>query len=191
MSFLSESCIYIASDAPTAKYAWKAVENHADLRNSLTLHHTVQSFFTTKIQDIDVLIDHISSYEQQHTYTTECCRSANHQATYRHLLDYLKSDETKERHILMSLPCSMDVIVDNLQSKDSRTYVNFRSRLLELSGYPNLSSDCKALNTRSHKVNMFNNKKKNSEKPNPTRPGKTELPKRNPCSYCEKNKHPC
>ena len=70
MSFLSEDFIYPASDAPTAKDAWKAVEDHRDLRNSSTLHHTVQSFFSTKMQDTDVLTDHISSYEQKHTYTT-------------------------------------------------------------------------------------------------------------------------
>ena len=67
MSFLSEDCIYLASDAPTAKDAWKAVEDHRDLRNSSTLQHTVQSFFSTKMQDTDVLTDHISSYEQKHT----------------------------------------------------------------------------------------------------------------------------
>ena len=71
MSYLSENFIYLASDAPTAKDAWKAVEDHRDLRNSSTLHHTVQSFFSTKMQDTDVLTDHISSYEQKHTDTTE------------------------------------------------------------------------------------------------------------------------
>ena len=102
MSFLSEDFIYLASDAPTPKDAWKAVEDHRDLRNSSTLHHTVQSFFSTKMQDTDVLTDHISSYKQKHTYTTERCRSANDQSPYRHLLAYLKSDETKARHLLMS-----------------------------------------------------------------------------------------
>ena len=73
MSFLSEDFIYLASDATTAKDAWKAVEDHRDLQNSSTLHHTVQSFFFTKMQDNDVLTDHISPYEQKHTYTTERC----------------------------------------------------------------------------------------------------------------------
>ena len=49
MSFHSIDFINIASDAPTAKDAWKAVEDHRDLRNSSTLHHTVQSFFPTKM----------------------------------------------------------------------------------------------------------------------------------------------
>ena len=89
MSFLSEDFIYLASDAPTAKDAWKPVEDHRDLRNSSTLHHTVQSFFSTKMQDTDVLTDHISSCEQKHTYTTERRRSANDQSHYRHLLAYL------------------------------------------------------------------------------------------------------
>ena len=115
MSFLSEDFIYLASDATTAKDAWKAVEDHRDLRNSSTLHHTVQYFFSTKMQDTDVLTDQISSYEQKQTYTTERCRSANDQSPYRHLLEYLKSDKTKARHLLMSLPSSMDDIVDNLQ----------------------------------------------------------------------------
>ena len=70
MSFLSEDFIYLACDAPTAKDAWKAVDDYRDLRNSSTLHHTVQSFFSTKMQDTDVLTDHICSYEQKHTYTT-------------------------------------------------------------------------------------------------------------------------
>ena len=85
MSLLFEVFIYLASDASTAKDAWKAVEDHRDLRNSLTLHQTVQSFFSTKMQVTDVLRDHISSCEQKHTYTTQCCRSGNDQSPYRHL----------------------------------------------------------------------------------------------------------
>ena len=90
----------------------------------------------------------------------------------------------------MSLPSSIDNIVDYLHSKDSLTYVDVRSRLLELSGSTNLSSNDKALNARSHKVNKFTNKKKNSEKPNPTRAGKTEPPNGNQCSYCKQHNHP-
>ena len=70
MSFLFEDFFYQGSDAPTAKDACKAVEDHRDLRNSSRLHHTVQSFFYAKMHDTDVLTDHISSYEQKHTYTT-------------------------------------------------------------------------------------------------------------------------
>ena len=142
------------------------------------------------MQDTDVLTDHISSYEQKHSYTTERCRSANNQSPYRHLLEYLKSDETIARHLLMSLPSSMHNIVANLQSKDSLTYVDVRSRLLVLSDSSNLSSNGKALNARCDKVNKFNNKQKNSEKPNPTRPEQTEPPKGNQCSYCKKHNHP-
>ena len=190
MSFLSEDFSDLASDVPTDKDTWKAVDDHRDLRNSSTIHHTVQSFFSTKMQDTDVLTDYISCYEQKNTYTTERCRSVNNQSVYRHLLAYLKSDETKARHLLMSLPSSMNNSVDNLQSKDSLTYVDIRSRLLELSGSSNLSSNGTALDTRFYKVNKFTNKKTNSEKPNPTRSGKTEPPKGNQCSYCKKYNHP-
>ena len=79
MSSLSEDFIYLGSDATTAKDTWKAVEDHRDLRNSSTLLHTVQSFFSTKMQDTDVLTEDISSYEQKHTYAPEPCRSANDQ----------------------------------------------------------------------------------------------------------------
>ena len=190
MSFLSGEFIYLASDGPTAKDAWKAVEDKRDLQNSSTLPHTVQSFFSTKMQDTDVLTDHISSYEQKHTYSTERFRSAHDQSPYRHHLECLKSDEPKARHLLIALPSSMDNIVDNLQSKDCLTYVDVRSPLLELSGSTNLSTNAKALNARSHKVNKSTNEKKNSEKPNPTRPGKTEPPNGNQCSYCKKHNHP-
>ena len=81
-------------------------------------------------------------------------------------------------------------IVDNLESKDSVTYVDLRSRLLQLSGSSNLSYNGKALNARSHVVNKFNNKKKNLEEPNPTRPGKTEPTKGNQCSCGKKHNHP-
>ena len=90
----------------------------------------------------------------------------------------------------MYLPSSMYNNIDNLQSNDSLTYVDVRSRLLELSGSSNLSSNGKALKARSHKVNTSTNKKKNSGKPNPTRPGKTEPTKGNLCSYCKKHNHP-
>ena len=176
MSFVSEDFIHLACDGPTAKDAWTAGEDHRDLRNSSTLHHAVQSFFSTRMQDTNVLTDHISSYKQKHTYTTERCRSAINQSPYRHLLENLKCDETKPRHLLMSLPLSMDNIIDNLQSKDSLTYVDVHSRLLVHSGSTNLSSNGKALNARLHEVNKYSNHKKNSEKPNSTGPGKTEPP---------------
>ena len=72
ISFLSEHFIYLASAAPTAKDAWEEVENHRNLWNSWKLHHTVPAFFSTKMQDTDVLSDYITSYEQKDTYTTEC-----------------------------------------------------------------------------------------------------------------------
>ena len=90
----------------------------------------------------------------------------------------------------MSLPSPICNIVANLQSKDSLTYVNVRRRLLEPSGFSNLSANGKAPNARCHKVNKFNNKKKKSEEPNPTRPGKTKAHKDNECYYCNKNNQP-
>ena len=189
MSVLSEDFIYLARDAHIAEDACTVVVDHCDLQNSSTLHHTVQSLISTKRPDTDVLTDHISSYEQKHTYTTERCPSANYQSPYRHLLEYLKCDETKACHLLMFLPSSVDNIVDHLQSKDSLTDVDVRSHLLELSGSTNLSSNGKGCNARSHQVNKSTNKKKNSEKPNSTRPGKTEPPKGNQCCYCKKHNH--
>ena len=62
MCFFSEDFIYLACDAHTAKDAWKAVEAHRDSWNSSTLHHTVQSFFSTNMQDTNVFTDHIASY---------------------------------------------------------------------------------------------------------------------------------
>ena len=82
------------------------------------------------MQDTYGLTDHIPSYEQKHTYTTERCPSDNDQSPYRHLLEYLKSDESKARLLLMSLPSSMDNIVDNLQLNDSLSYGDVRSHLL-------------------------------------------------------------
>ena len=143
------------------------------------------------MQDTDVLTDHISCYEQKHTYTSERCRSANDQSPYHHLLEYLKSDDIEARHLLRSLPSSMDNIVDNLQLKDSLTYVDVRSRLLELSGSTNLSTNGKALNARSPEVNKSTNKKKNSEESNPTRHGKSEPLKGNQFSCCKKHNYPC
>ena len=189
MSFLTEDFMYLASDATTAKNPWKAAEDHRDFRNSSPLHQTVQSFFSTKMQDTDVLTDNISSHEQKHTYTTECCRSANDQSPYHHLLEYLKSDETKGCYVLVSLPSPIGNIIDNLQSKDFLTYVHVRSCLVALSGYRNVSANRKALNARWHKVNKSTKKKKNSAKPNPTRAGKTEASNGNQCSDCKKHNH--
>ena len=67
ISCQSEDFIDLRSDAHTGKDGWKVVEHHRDFRNSSTLHHRVQSFFSTKMQDTDVLPDHISSSEEKHT----------------------------------------------------------------------------------------------------------------------------
>ena len=189
MSLLSEAIIYLASDVHTAKDAWKAIEDHGHLRNSSRLDHKVLSFFSTKMQHNDVLTDHHSSYKQKYIYTTEHTGSANDQAPYRYLLEYLKCDEAKERHHLISLTSWIDNIVDNLKLQDSLTYSGVRSRLLELSGSSNLSSDGKALNTCTHEVNNYNNEKKNCEKPYTTGPGKTEPHGGNKCSHCKKHGH--
>ena len=100
------------------------------------------------------------------------------------------SVETKARYHLMSLPSSLDNIIANLQSKDSLTYVNVRCCLLKLFSSSNLSSNGKALNTRSHEVHKSNYRKKNIQKPHPTQPGKNEPHKSNLYSYCKKHNHP-
>ena len=98
MIFLHEDFIYLASDAATAKDALKPVTNHPDLRNSSTLYLTVPGFFTSTMQDTDILADYICSYEQKHPYSTERYRSANYNSLNRHLYAYRMSDETKARH---------------------------------------------------------------------------------------------
>ena len=50
ISFLAADFIYLASDAATAKDAWKPSEDHRDLQDSSTLHHIGQCFFSTKMQ---------------------------------------------------------------------------------------------------------------------------------------------
>ena len=75
--FLAEDFIYLASDATTAKYEYKGIENHRDLRNSSTLHHKVQSLFFNKIQANKVHIVHIASDEHKHPYSTERCLSSH------------------------------------------------------------------------------------------------------------------
>ena len=163
MSCLSEDGIYQARDATTApaQDACKEVEDKRDLRNSSPLHHRVQSFFSTQMQDTNVLTDYIFSYEQELIYITELRRSAHAESPYRHLLAYIKYNETTARHLLMSLPSCRVNIVAKLQFQNFLTYVDVRSRLLELSGPTNLSSNGKALNTQSHKIYNFNNKKMN------------------------------
>ena len=84
----------------------------------------------------------------------------------------------------------MNKLIDNLEWKNSWTYVDVHTRLLELSGSSNLRSNGKPLNTRSHKVNKFNNTMKNSKEHNVTQRGKTEPLKGNPCFYCKKHNHP-
>ena len=61
------------------------------------------------------------------TYTTNECRSAIDTSPYRHLLRYRECDETNTRHLLMSLPSSLNSIVDNLQPKMDLTYIDTRS----------------------------------------------------------------
>ena len=156
MRFLPEEFIYLANDATTDKDAWKAVENHWDSRNSATLYQTVQFFFSTKMQDTDVLTDRIISYVQKHTCIMKCCRSANDPLPCCHLVAYLKDDETKARHLLMSVSSYMENIIDYLQSKEFLTDVAVRSLLLDLSVSSNLSPNSKALNARSYKVNKVN-----------------------------------
>ena len=89
----------------------------------------------------------------------------------------------------MSLSSFMYHIIHNLQSKDSLTHLDVRSRLHALSGSSNLCSKGKALNASSYEVNKCNIKENNSEKQNPTRPAKTEPPKRNQSYYCKKHKY--
>ena len=167
-SLLSEEFMYLANNVPTAKDACKAVEDHRDLRNSSTLHHTVQSFFSTTMHDTDVLTAHISAYEQKHTYTTEQGTSANAQSSQGPLLSYLKSDESNAGHLLMSHASSIFNIVDHRRSKDSVTYIDVRSCVLDLASYSNLCLNGPALNGRSYKINKFYNKKQNFDKPNQT-----------------------
>ena len=122
------------------------------------IHASVNSsvFLASHIQDNDVLTDHICSHDWKHTDTTECCRSANYRCHYHLHFELLRSDETRSRHLLMSLLSHVANIFDNLQSKDSVTYVNVRSRHLELYDCSNLSSYGTGLDMHSHKDNKYN-----------------------------------
>ena len=142
------------------------------------------------MQDTDVLLNQIYCYEQKHRYTTGRCRSANDQLYYRHLLAYLKYNETKTSDLRIPVPSSLHNMVDNLQWKDYLTYLDTHSRLLEPSGFSALSYNSKALNACSHEVTKFNIKQKNFEKPHPNCYGKTEPSKCNQASYCKKHNHP-
>ena len=79
MIVLTADLIDRASNAPTAQDAWRAVEDHGDLQNALTLHHTGQSFCSTKMQETDIFTYNIFAFQLMHTYTTERRRSANYQ----------------------------------------------------------------------------------------------------------------
>ena len=85
MSFHSQDFIYLASNSPILQDTWQAVEDHRNLRNSSTLPHTVQSFFSTEMPYEDILTDYICSYEKTDTYATERCQSANDKLPHRHL----------------------------------------------------------------------------------------------------------
>jgi hypothetical protein len=191
-SMVDTSISHIVSEALTARDAWQALQDRFDRRNSTTLYTSVKSFFISMaMADGDSMLDHINGYETYLRQLIQRCKDTSTDDAYQHLANYLGDEKIKAHHLLMTLPDSMANVVDNLQSKSDLTYLDVRTRLLELasSSLVDTNKKNKALNVKGKGKSTQSTT--STTKPNPTRAGKTEPAKGNQCSWCKSRGHAC
>ena len=97
------------ANEPTAPLAWTYLHDRFDRRNTTTLFHSVNSFFSnSKKADDTTMLDHINQYDTNLRRILDRLNKTDDNAKY------FEDDTIRAYHLLMTLPNSMENIIDNL-----------------------------------------------------------------------------
>ena len=119
------------TDTASAHAAWQALQDLYDRETVNTTINLLKNVTERKLSDGASLQDHLTRFHNGWIRLKD--RSQQGKGELCKTLQVLTaSNEAKAAFLLISLPSSMDNIVDNLQTKEKVTYEDIRVKLLDL-----------------------------------------------------------
>ena len=193
MGMINEDCQELISCSVTAHESWKALEDACDRNNITNTFHTLFTLLDYQKDDSIAMPQHIQLFENHWNRLLEKVSFATSSSEpYARGLKIAFMDSKLKAHMLLhSLPPSMANVVDNLQTKDSLTYNDVRSRLLDLasSSSAGMIGDAFLVKKSNKKKdrNSNNSNNHNQDKGNDLKPS---IAPADECSYCWKRNLP-
>jgi len=120
------------TDATTAHEAWQALKDLYDRKTVNTTINLLKNISERKLPDGASLQDHLTGFHNNWIRLKDRSQQGRGELS-RTLQALTASNEVKAAFLLISLPSSMDNIVDNLQTKERVTYEDVRAKLLDIS----------------------------------------------------------
>jgi len=114
---------------------WKALEDKFARENATAFYTQFQPVYDLKLTNPEKMKDHLLEFDTNWNRLQHRCSSARQSDT--NTLPYLfhpvlASEQAKAVFLLLSLPQSMENIVDNLQTKQGLTYDDAYQRLIDI-----------------------------------------------------------
>ena len=99
------SISHVASETPSARDAWQALQHRFDHRNPTTLYTSIKSFFISmSMADNTTIPDYINGYETYLRLLIQRCKDTTSDDPYQPLTNYLSDEKIKSHHLLMTPP---------------------------------------------------------------------------------------
>ena len=141
------------TDATSVQAAWQALKDLYDRKTVNTTINLLKNVTERNLADGASLQDHLTGFHNDWIWLKE--RSFQGKGELSKTLQAVtSSNEAKAAYLLISLPPSMDNIVDNLQTKGKVTYKDVRAKLLDISANRSIAGNSKTA-YRVHRSSDF------------------------------------
>ena len=127
------------TDAATAHEAWQALKDLYDRETVNTTINLLKNISERKLSEGASLPDHLTGFHNYWIRLKDRSQQGRGEPS-RTLQALTASNEAKTAFLLISLPSSMDNIVDNLQTKERVTYEDARAKLLDISANKSIAT---------------------------------------------------
>ena len=131
---MSEEFKGIISNNLNAVDSWKTLETTLDSRSVTSTIHPINQIFDLKKSTTSSWNEHIIEFETLWTAvnTKTSTGDPNSKQWIRGLKQAFANEEFKAHLLLRTLPSSLDNVVDNLRTKDTISYSDVRTQILEI-----------------------------------------------------------
>ena len=120
---------------PTAAGAWAALKDKFFRDNTHTFFSQLKSLLDLRLENPSELSDHVAKFDAEWLRMLQRCANAPSDSKNplpALLKPLMESQNAKAAFLLLSLPKSLDNVVDNLQTKTDLNYNDVYSRLVDL-----------------------------------------------------------
>lgn len=168
---LQELVCSCGEEPESARVAMRLLKEKYDYETTTSTLQLFKNFIQTKMEEGESVSDYISRFETLFSHVfSRCSESSRPEAIA--LKNFLTVEEVKVMCFFLSLPSSMDNIIDNLTTKDNLKYADVQKRLLDL-------------NLNKSVPDTFSNK---AYLAGPNEPPHTKE-RTLECTFCKKNGH--